>query len=198
MLAGVCTGCGLLAILSLPPPDPPAELDAVIANRAQLYVAEDDPLFQTEPGAVVDDLAGLSGCWAFYMDAFPHPWPMPNAAWYQFLAFDPDGGRVKWFDFTTSDWPATGMFNLLEGTYRVVSDSRVEIVPLSVTWNFPETGAVITSTPEDGGYEEEWAPRRLLVTLDGDRLVLFEVLVEDGQETIYPEPYVFRHFSCPE
>jgi hypothetical protein len=219
----VSSGCGLFPQIA-PPKEIPAEISAVIANRDSVRVMEDDPFFHTQPGTVIDDLGGLDGCWASYVNIsspqdtpfFPAGTPLMDT--YEFYRLDFQTAQMEhqvYGELTVASFASTIAY---DGTFTIDGDNRLEFTVHTMRTFDPFTGDTLIF-PDDllsmmeasDEYDEETRGEMLaelqadmiweyLVTLDGDRVLFVPVWddEETGEEVADPnEASVCVRFDCP-
>jgi hypothetical protein len=190
------TGCGL-GILPTPDIELPATVQFVLENAWSFRSADDDRLRTVEPGAVIDDLAGLSGCWAAVLTPAEHD---VGAGFYVVYHFNPEDGNVSRWSFFGMDtgglFPFAPIITAEHGTYAVSGENTLLLTIERVESNL-DAEANVSSTlqpvPGPGGPYE----RPALVTLSGDAMLLF-IDIESPAEVDAEVPWlIFRRFDCP-
>ena len=156
-------GCGPLpATASIPPPvqEVPAEIKAVIADRASVEVKPDDPLYALPADKVVDDLTNLDGCWA--------GWTVLTSP-ADFLLIRQGQAIADMYDYVRFDAPtrqfvrqgygrnligpfAVDTYTAERGTYTVTASNRVAFTTQAMTVANPMTGRVFTLPDELDAY----------------------------------------------
>ena len=177
----------------------PPEIAAITADLSIFRPANDDALLTIEPGAVVDDLAELDGCWGGTLieDA------SVSVALVVALQFDAAAGTYKrWSLVTSADGellPYLRVLTLEEGTFEITSENTLRLHLEREFANLdPDTGEINSTLREvpittNGAAIE----RPGVVTLSGDEMLFYigaeRVADVDPGET----RLVFIQFACP-
>lgn len=171
----------------------PAALQIILDNPEQY--ASDAPF---EPagvavGTTVDDLAGLTGCWATYNSGRLADSGVVYDVFYEAYQFDAQtGNAVRWVH-TPSWFFIPPVLVIDEGTYELVSEGRIRITLTSYSFSNLRTriGMRYTNVPPTVETIEK------LVTLSGDLLLLASPEYVD-EDTGEPLARVYHKFECPE
>lgn len=169
----------------------PPELEAVFEDPASFQADPDDPLSDVVPGAVIDNLAGLTGCWGVFAPADPLGGNSP-AGFYEVYAFDSATGTVTRWGCTTGLLGIPPVLAIDEGRFTRLDEGRIEIRLERFTIVDLRTGLgrEFTDVPTEVAVIEK------LVTLDDDRLLVAAPTDLDGHGD--PAGRVFTRFACPE
>ncbi len=170
------------------PTELPDAIEAVIAAYEEVEIADDDPLFDQEDGAVVDELSGLAGCWASYRrvvsegDASTVPVDR-----YEFFQFDFDANEMAYQFYAEAASTSIASLTAYTGTFTVEGDNRLAMEIATVTVSDPYTGELLTRQVSD----DEALEIEFLVTLDGDQAKFVNDSEEDASVS------VCVRFDCP-
>ena len=179
---------------SLLPQELPAALAYVYEHPDAFTQGRDDGLADVTAGKVVDDLAGLSGCWGSYIEDIASEDDMPvRVDDYSALVFDRAAGEFTWW--TLEDFG--GHFPMVisqTGRFSVVGDDRIQLVMVGVGNYNPLTGE----------FEEMWSEEEVamecLATLSNGRLklLMLDAPGYDAPDTSEADySFVFVRFDCP-
>ena len=178
----------------------PDEVAFVRDNSGQFAQSESDPLADTPVGTVIDDLAGLTGCWGAYSVILAEEGtPLVTAGeplleTSELFSIDVDAGEMS-FQILQRD--ALGVLTAVvtyQGILTLLDERRAAFDITSFSTNDPQTGDIITLGSDEFEQDLVW---QFLFTLDGDRMkAVFsgegdEEPAADGPEIVY-----FR-FDCP-
>ena len=176
----------------------PATVQVVLDDMDSYTGGADEPLVTVEPGAVMDDLATLDGCWASV-----HMGKSVADGLGFFTVYRFDSGELtftRWSGFATETgelWPAMPLLSAETGSFTVHSPA---VLYLTIEQYFsntdPDTGRVTGELHEQPG-PSETIVRPALVTLAGDQMLLY--IDVDTAADVGPEAWnpVFRQFECP-
>ena len=171
------------------PPQLPAGVEHVVDNEADFYYDWDAGSGGLTPGATVDDLAGLTGCWGAVRDPGGEL-PVKLTTVYE---FDATAGAVSWWALQEVPSPLSFLPDVLSyqtGTYEVTEVDGGDALFLTFTElyiNDPDTGEL--APVEDVDATEQLT---LLVTLDGDTLYSWLPDAPEGEEWVM----ILQRFEC--
>lgn len=181
----------------------PAGVAAVEDLREPFLQPDDHPLLHVAAGTVMDNLAGLEGCWGSYF--VPEP-PAPISVNVEFYQFDFESNEVSYQVLQRgTDDPLSALLNLglvfdvstetgyafdLTGPDRMTL--RIESLEFSSN--------LVVPLPEEGEEEaiENVEPLNLQITLDGDAFKIGDSLDAASEfEGPHRAALVFFRFECP-
>ncbi len=179
-------GCGFVQ------PELPPELVYVVDNEETFLSDPEQVPVEVTPGALVDDLDGLSGCWGA-MRLPDEEMPVKFHAAYH---FDAETMHFDWWSLQR-DPVGLNLFSVLildTGTYEVIEgpDNEQTVLVVTERWvNDPFTGELEKKPlePQEG---------IAVFTLDGD--YLYEWIGDVPEDGVLPDGewwYVYRRFECP-
>ena len=196
-LVGACavlSGCGWPLASELP-----VEL-SLLKEQAGSYAQDPNgPLEGVAAGTPIDDLEQLSGCWAAYSQGCAEAGCL-NV--YQFLHFDPDGGRmtrVTIDEFEGTNEKITRRLVTTEtGNYSITGAGRIHFEITSIRMN-----GLVDGFPVGFNVAETSTPRPAYdidVTLSGDSLkISFIPDPNDGGLTAADQlELVHKRLDCPD
>lgn len=197
-LAVMLSGCGTGLF---PPVDVviPAAVQVVLDNPTAFQAAADDPMQTIEPGTVVDDLNGLTGCWG---TVFSGSVSSPPAALFVAYQLDSaDGSLTRWSGYVMLDgsglWPIAQLLSAEVGSFAVTGNSNlVFTVERSFVNIDPNTAQIISTLVENPQFSGP-LDRPALVTLDGDSMLLFIDTETADEVNAADERAIFTRFDCP-
>lgn len=189
LTGGGCLFSGTLVISS----ELPAQLQAVIDDPAAFSAEPDDPLAAVDPGTLIDDLDGLTGCWGVYSEGAASDQGVLYNAFYEVYQFDAASGIANRWVMTPSWVVIPSIVVIDEGTYEVVDTGRIQITleRYTLTATITGLGRQFTDPPPAIAVIEK------LVTLSGDELLLASPDYVDEQ-TRKPLGRMFLRFECPD
>lgn len=185
----VSAGCGRISLTDLP-----EEIQYVVSNEDSFAQNESGPLADTEPGTVIDDLAGIDGCWGAYrirgeggglQDNLSHDLTWQNEV-YAAYRFDVSAGRGTFQQYTRATVLGVIGASIDTFTFAIAEEDRIDIDISTHTYSAPVTGTLVTYGPEDVGFPLSVWEHELLVTVNGERM------------RIEGSGLVFHRFECLE
>ena len=177
----------------------PPEVQYVFDHVADFRSPADDPLESVEPGTVMDDLAGLSGCWA---KMFTEAQVQSGLAFFAVYHFDAAAGTFTRWSLVGLEsgglWPVLPVISAETGVFEVASATTIR---MTVQRNFAnmdvDTGEVLSELREIPVEREEPLVRTALVTLDGERMLLYIDTETPEEVDADEERPIFYRFDCP-
>lgn len=209
-------------------PEIPEPLATIITGSDAIEIGPNDPMFAVEPGTVVDDLAGLHGCWAAYRihtappDSTDPPPGTPTWETYEFFSFDTATGQAICQTYARMLTQAFATARSQEGTFSLAGANRLLFQVTTTRTSDPITGKTYTlpadleqmfadylaiGLPYDAQQQQALrnqfsSPETLtyLATRDGDRVKLAPVQTTAGNdETADAEgAMIYARITCPE
>ena len=183
---------------------------AYVESSSDMFAQDpDDPLLKLSPGMVIDDLAGLSGCWGAYAGA---ELVAPIEADVEFYQFDFDEGRLYYqilqrgADDPRSALIEGGVYDYMTALMYPMDAADERVYSCEVTAPDRITVALLATRfstdwpdqPDRGWYHtEDPVPYDLQITLDGDRFVFGEG-ASPGFSGPHRDNLVFFRFDCPD
>ena len=194
---GVATSLGLVGgCLDNSALTVPAGVAAVERERTYFAQSPDDPLLDIPAGTVIDDLAGLEGCWGAYAGPDLLDGGVMVRADAEFYSFDFNAMRMTYQVLQRG----AGLFPYdvaLEHVYEleISAPDRITVRLLTV-----ESSSDLAIMREGQGLVvvEDAEPFDLQITLDGDA---FKFGDSEGASSDFSAPHranlVFKRFDCP-
>jgi hypothetical protein len=171
----------------------PAPLQAIVSDPAAFSTDPNHPLTAVTPGTLVDDLAGLTGCWGYCSDGEMSEQGVSPWAFYEAYQFDAETGLANRWVLSPRWLLIPALMVVDEGTFDVVDTGRIEITleRYTLTPGGLGFGRQFTELPTEIAVVEK------LVTLSGDELLLASPDYVD-EESGVPLGRVFVRFDCPD
>lgn len=194
---GGCPGIGFpLSELQIP-----AALQFVLDDPAGFISAADDPMQSMAPGTVIDDLAGLDGCWATMFTEGEEVEQYLGLVWV--IRFDRAAGRYQAWSTIGREaggiWPTLPVISAEEGTFEVAGPALLRLNAEKFFANTdPATGRLTRDLREHAvSADSPGRQRGALATLDGDRLLLY--IGDESLDDVDPneERPIHYRFDCP-
>lgn len=179
----------------------PDEVAFVRDNSGQFAQSENDPLSDTPAGTVIDDLAGLTGCWGAYSVILAEEGtPLVTAGeplleTSELFRIDVSAGEMS-FQILQRD--ALGVLTVVvtyEGSLTLLDERRAAFDIASISTNDPQTGDVITFGADEFEEPLVW---NYVFTLEGDRMKAIFSVEGDGESSDDEPEIVYFRFDCPE
>ncbi len=199
----VLVGCNVSVFA---PPDLPAELAMVVNNKEAFAQDPNDSHADITGGTIMDDLNTLDGCWGTYgtlsieldppgVDPATLPAIVPDSLEFdegQVFIFNRDAGEMSWQTITVDAFGSAPVAQSFIGTFTLFEDNQINFSSDTGGFSDPLTGEIVLFTSEQAD-EYQW-----LVTLNGNRLKLQEIIPEGETRVVSRDDLVFRRFDCPQ
>lgn len=193
------TGCvGGQPLFSDPDFEAPAVLQYVQDNVGEFLSDPNEPLANVAPGTVIDDLSAIDGCWGALFTAEVGPY-----AFFVAYHFDVENGVFsRYSTLAFSNGAAFLRFHLVsveEGPFAFVGDNALILTDEHLLSNYDMVNNQITGTLVEIERDPNSPPvqRDALVTLDGERMLLFIDVAAPEDVTSDSDVLVFQRFECP-
>ncbi len=200
-VAGVVVmGVGACAPMITPPQDIPSEIQYVLDNPTVFAQSADDPMVDTAPGTVVDEMSTLDGCWGA-TGVFTQEGNNPEVTNSEAYHFDSAAGTINWQIYQTISAPVVGAVSALlnpVGTYVVNAGGT----GITITYTLLRGSDLQTGVIHDAPYNVDTmgtiltSGSEVLVTVDGDKMKIANGTLKDKFESQRAE-LIFVRFDCP-
>ncbi|GEM_PF-1712499 len=194
------SGCGALPLFG-GSADLPATLARVVEQGGSFGAAGEGDLEGVAGGTVIDDLEGLSGCWGFVATSSEVESPLALVVAYRFDRENHTFTRWSTMGLEEGGVPlGLALVTIESGQFEVRDESHIvlHVEQLDMDSNLPASwweGA----SPENVTQNGEFVPydRVALVTLSGDRMLLYIDAEEAPASADGSERPIFHAFDCP-
>ncbi len=169
------------------PPFIPSGAHSVFVDRSK-FGQQDNPLENRDAGDVVDDLEKLEGCWGAYTEI---PEGVPFAAFLQLanfyhIKFDGETGS---YELWQEGLLGVKVAVIVNAKFEISGPGRIRMTPVGDVRNASNLHSEETGEIETFDYDASLFGKEILVTLDGDVMLL-----QEGSDP----PVVYRRLDCPQ